>query len=87
MASASTGGTLSQGPDILALITAIKATTTTIPTNPLSSTADEEQDESKGVSRSELNTTIQMCGKASTGDMMDLPARMQECATKGTSKH
>ena len=28
-----------------------------------------------------------MCGKASTGDMTDLPAWTQECATKGTSKH
>ena len=43
-ASASTGGTLPQGPDILALITAIKATTMTTQTNTLSITADEKQD-------------------------------------------
>ena len=28
-----------------------------------------------------------MCGKASTGYMMDLPSWIQECATKGTSKN
>ena len=59
-ASASNVSTLPQGPDLLALITSIKATTTTKPTNPLSSTADEKQGESKGMTRSELNTTTQM---------------------------
>ena len=39
------------------------------------------------MSRSELNTTPQMCGKVRTVDMIDLPAWMQECATKGTRKH
>ena len=39
------------------------------------------------MSSSELNTTLQMCGNASTGDMMDPPAWMQECSTKGTRKH
>ena len=28
-----------------------------------------------------------MCSKVNTGDIMDIPAWMQECATKGTSKH
>ena len=75
-ASASTGVTLPQGPYLLALITEVKTTTTTTPTNPLSSTADEKHDKSKGMSRSELNTTLQMCGKSSTGDMMDITAWM-----------
>ena len=57
-------------------VTAIKETTKTTPTNPLSSTADEKQDKSKGMSRIELNTTLQMCGKSSTGDMMDITAWM-----------
>ena len=34
-----------------------------------------------------MNTTLQMCGKLSTGDMMDLPECMQEYSTKSTSKH
>ena len=75
-ASASTGVTLPQGPYLLALITEIKTTTTTTPTNPLSSTADEVQGKFKEISRSELNTTLQMCGKASTGDIMDIPEWM-----------
>ena len=58
----------------MALITAIKATTTTTPTNKLSITADEKQDESKGTYSSELDTTLKMCGRARTGDIMDLPA-------------
>ena len=33
-ASASTGATLPQGPDLMDIITAIKGTTTTTPTNP-----------------------------------------------------
>ena len=86
-APASTGGTLSQGPDILALITAIKATTMNTPNNRSSSTADEKQDKSKGVSSSEFNSTFQIYGKDSTGNMMDLPVWMQECATKVTIEH
>ena len=86
-ALASIGSTLTQVPDPLALITSIKATTTITPTIPSSSTADKKQDKSKGMSRSELNTTLQMCGKSSTGNMVELPAWMQECATKGTSEH
>ena len=39
------------------------------------------------MSKSELDTTLQMCGKASTVDTVDLPAWTQECTTKGTSKH
>ena len=69
------------------LVTARKGTTTTTPTNPLLSTADEKQEKYKGMSRSELNTTLQMCDKSRTGDMMDLPAWIQECATKCTRKH
>ena len=57
-ASSSAGGTLPQGPDILALIKTIKTTTMTTPTNPSSSTEDENQDKSKGISRSELNITL-----------------------------
>ena len=38
-------------------------------------------------SKSELEMTLQMCGKASTDDMVDLPAWMQECATKVTSEN
>ena len=76
-ALASPGGTLSQGPDLLALITSIKATTVIALIIPSSSTVDEKQDKSKGMSRIELNTTLQLCAKASTGDMMDLPAWMQ----------
>ena len=86
-ASTSPVGTLPQVPYLLALITAIKATTTTTPTIPSSSTADEKQEEPKGMYRIKSNNILQMCGKASTGDMMDLPAWMQECTTKGTSKH
>ena len=86
-ASASTGGTLPQGTDLLALITAIQGITTTTPENPLSSTADENKEKLKGMSRGDLNTTLRMCGKASTGDIMDIPSRMQECATKVTRKH
>ena len=86
-ASESTGSTLYQGKDLLALITAIKTTTTITPTIPSLGKAGEKQDESKGMSRSELNNTLQICWKASTGDMMDLPAWMQESATKGTSEH
>ena len=37
--------------------------------------------------RSEFNTTLRMCSKASTVNMMDLPAWMQECTTKGLSEH
>ena len=85
--SASTGGTLPQGTDLLALITAIQLTTMTTPTNPSSMTADDKQEKSKGTSRSELNTTLYMGVKAITGDIMDLPACMQENDTKGTIKH
>ena len=58
-ASESTGGTLLQGPDLLDLIRAIKGRTTTTPTNTSSSTADENQDESKGMSRSGRGTLLQ----------------------------
>ena len=86
-ALASSGGTLPQVPDLLALITARKGTTMTTLNIPSPITADEKQDESKGMYRSKLNNILQMCGKDSTWDMMDLPAWMQECSTKGTSKH
>ena len=86
-ASASTAGTLPQVPYLLALIMAIKTTTMTIPTIPLSRTVDEKQDKYKEISRSGLNTTLFMCGKDSTGDIMDLPAWMQDFVTKGTSKY
>ena len=59
----------------------------TTPTNPSSLTADDKQEKSKGTSRSELNTTLYMGVKAITGDIMDLPACMQENDTKGTIKH
>ena len=71
----------------MALITAIKATTMNTPNNRSSSTADEKQDKSKGVSSSEFNSTFQIYGKDSTGNMMDLPVWMQECATKVTIEH
>ena len=87
MESSLTGGTLPQGPDLLDLITEIKATTTTTPTNPLSKIVDEKQDESKRMYRSELDTILQMCDKDSMGYMMDLPSWIQECVTKGTSKN
>ena len=37
--------------------------------------------------RIKLNNILQILDKANTGDMIDLPAWMQECATKGTIKH
>ena len=48
-ALASTGGTLPQEPDLLALITAIKLTTMTTPTNLSSIIANEKQDDQTNV--------------------------------------
>ena len=86
-ASASPGGTLPQVPDLLDLITDIKETTTTTPNISSSNTVDENHEEPKGIPMSKFNTKLQMWGKASTGDMMDIPAWMQKFATKGTRKH
>ena len=58
----------------MALVKAIKATTTTTPTIPSLSTVNEKQETSKGISRSELKTKLQMYGKSSMSDMMDLPS-------------
>ena len=66
---------------------AIKGTNTTMPTNPSPSKTSDKQDESKCMSKSELDMTLKMCGKAITGNIVDLPSWMQECATKGTSEH
>ena len=80
-------GNLTQGADLLALITDIKGTNTTTPKNPSPSKTSDNQDKSKWMPKSELDTTLKMCGKSSTGSMVDLPAWIQECATKGTSEH
>ena len=86
-ASALTVGNLPQGAYLLALITAIKGTNTTTPKNPSPIKTSDKQDESKWMPKSELDTTLQMCSKASMGDRVDLPAWMQERDKKGTRKH
>ena len=37
------------------------------------------------MSRGELLTLLQICGKASTGELVDLPVWLQECSARGTT--
>ena len=81
-----------QGQYLIALINAIR-NNSSLPTstsksntiNYISTTSSEQTDESRGMSQSELNNTLQMCRKSTTGDSVDLPLWMQDCAAKGTS--
>ena len=86
-----TGVGTQQGPYLVALINAISAANTTSANNTLATTIastkiQEKQNESKQMSRGELLTLIQMCGKASTGNLAGLPAWLQECSAEGTTE-
>ena len=59
-ASALNVGNLPQGADLMALITAIKGTNTNRPINTSPSTTSDKQDKSKWMSKSELDTTLQI---------------------------
>ena len=92
--SGSTTQTIPQGQYLIALINAIQnnsrfstSTATSNTSNYPSTTSAERTDESRGMSKSELNNTLQMCGKSTTGDSADLPLWMQDCAAKGTNHY
>lgn len=54
-------------------------------TTPATSAIVKQPDDSKGMSKRKMNHTLQICGKAATGDATDLPNWIQECAFKGSS--
>ena len=87
-ATATAGSTLLQGQvllDIIAAISSTGATSSATPTPAPSPT--EKKDNFKGISKNELAVTLQICGQASTGEVTDLLAWIQDCAAKGTSEH
>ena len=90
--SGSTTQTIPQGQDLIALIIEIQnnsslptSTATSNTSNYTPTTSAERTYESRGMSKSDLKNTLQMCGKSATGDSADLPLWMQDCASKGTS--
>ena len=48
-------------------------------------TPEQKVDDTKHMSKSEMATLLQMCGKSSTGTLADLPMWFQDCADKGTT--
>ena len=91
-----TGGATPQGTELVALINAISLANTALANNTsanntsattlASTNPQDKQDKSKQMSRGDLLTLLQMCGKASTGELADLPAWLRECSSKGTTE-
>ena len=86
-----TGGVTPQGPDFVALMNTILAANTTSANNTSATTSastktQEKQHEPKQISRGELLTLLQMCGKSSIDKLSDLFVWLQLCASKVTTE-
>ena len=71
-------------PEIQALLTSLAATVT--PASSPSSSPTKTDEGKTSMSASELQSTLVMCGQASSGTMEDLPRWFQDCASKGTTE-
>lgn len=69
---------------LLDLIAAIKSTNS--PTTAAAGKSPDDTEEQKLMSGHELESTLRMCGQASTGGINNLPAWLKDCAAKGTSE-
>ena len=67
-------GAISQGPDLVVLITAISAAHQKIEKSSNTTTPPQKQDDSKQMPKRELAALLQMFGKSGTGALTDLPA-------------
>ena len=73
-----------QGQDLVALVAAITAENQASTASGAVATPEQKVDNTKNMSKSEMATLLQMCGKLSTGTLTDLPTWFQDCADKGT---
>ena len=73
-----------QGPDLAALIAAITMAKQATIASGVVTTLEQKVDDTEHMSKSELSTLLHMCGKLSTGALMDLPTWLQDCLDKGT---
>ena len=71
-----------QGPDLAALIAAITTANQATAASGAVTTTEQKVDDNKHMSKSELATLLQMCGKSSTRAFTDLPTWLQDCFGK-----